>query len=360
MTARHGSFGGLGDREPLVATVGEPSGIGADVSLMAYLRREELGLPPFALLADPQMLRERAGRLGLSVGIREIAAPSDALRMFGTTLPVLPLAHRHLERPGAIDPANAPGTLEAIERAVSLATAGDASAVVTNPIDKKALYDAGFEHPGHTEYLAALCGAALGGIFTPVMLLAGPELACVPVTVHIPLSAVSKHLTTAMIVGTARIVARDLARRLGIERPRLAVAGLNPHAGERGSMGREDEAVVRPAVDALVAEGIDAFGPLPADTMFHPEARSRYDVALCMYHDQALIPAKTLAFDETVNTTLGLPIIRTSPDHGTASAIAGTGRARQHSFVAALRLADRMAENETRRGVRKDLVPALA
>ena len=217
------------------------------------------------------------------------------------------------------------------------------SALVTNPISKKALYDAGFRHPGHTEYLGALCGRRLGRVFTPVMLMAGPSLACVPVTIHIPLREVAATLTRALIVETGRIVARDCRGRLGIGHPRLAVAGLNPHAGERGAMGQEDEAVIRPAVAQLVAEGIDARGPLPGDTMFHAEARRTYDVALCMYHDQALIPAKTLAFDETVNVTLGLPIIRTSPDHGTAADIAGTGAARPQSFIAALRMAARMA-----------------
>ena len=226
---------------------------------------------------------------------------------------------------------------------------GRASAVVTNPIAKSALYKAGFEFPGHTEYLAALAERFAPGPHRAVMMLAGPDLRTVPVTIHIPLAEVPKRLTTELIVATGRIVARDLARRFGIAAPRIAVCGLNPHAGEDGAIGREDIEVVPPAVAALRAEGIDAFGPLPADTLFHAAARARFDAALGMYHDQALIPIKTLAFDEGVNVTLGLPFVRTSPDHGTAFEIAGTGRARPDSLVAALRLAAVLAGNEAAR-----------
>ncbi|WP_188906217.1 4-hydroxythreonine-4-phosphate dehydrogenase PdxA [Aureimonas endophytica] len=333
---------------PLALTVGEPSGIGPDVALAAFEARAALGLPPFLMLADPAMLHRRAARLGLSLAIEAIEAPEAAIDLFPRALPVLPLANRHEETPGRLDTANALGTIEAIDRAVRLVLEGRCCGIVTAPIDKKALYDAGFRHPGHTEYLADLCAAILGRPFMPVMLLAGPELSCVPVTIHIPLSEVPKQLTTELIVATARITARDLRERLGFPEPRLAVSGLNPHAGERGAIGEEDERVIRPAVEALRAEGIDAFGPLPGDTMFHPEARHGYDVALCMYHDQALIPAKTLAFDETVNVTLGLPLVRTSPDHGTASNLAGTGAARPASMIAAIRLAARMAERAGR------------
>jgi 4-hydroxythreonine-4-phosphate dehydrogenase len=328
---------------PLAVTVGEPSGVGADITLAAYARRAHRPLPVFALLADPAMLAARMARLGLTLAMRKVASIEEASSCFASHLPVLPLANRHHEAPGLIDARNAPATIEAIDRATQLALAGAAGAVVTNPIDKKALYDAGFRHPGHTEYLADLCTTALGRDFMPVMLLTGPALSCVPVTIHIPIADVPSVLTTALIIDTGRIVAREMRTRLGIPAPRLAFAGLNPHAGERGAIGQEDETIIRPAVEQLWAEGIDAVGPLPADTMFHPEARARYDVALCMYHDQALIPAKTLAFDETVNCTLGLPIIRTSPDHGTASGIAGTGTARPDSFIAALELAARMA-----------------
>jgi 4-hydroxythreonine-4-phosphate dehydrogenase len=328
---------------PLAVTIGEPSGVGADITLAAFAGRVGRPVPVFALLADPAMLAARMVRLGLTLPVREIASIDEAPSWFATSLPVLPLANRHRELPGVVDSANAAATIEAIDRATQLALEGAAAAVVTNPINKKALYDAGFRHPGHTEYLADLCARALGREFMPVMLLTGPDLSCVPVTIHIPIADVPAALTTGLIVETGRIVARELRTRLGIPAPRLAFAGLNPHAGERGAIGREDETIVRPAVEQLQAEGIDAVGPLPADTMFHPEARARYDVALCMYHDQALIPAKTLAFDQTVNCTLGLPIIRTSPDHGTAAGIAGTGTARPDSFVAALDLAARMA-----------------
>ncbi|WP_185983254.1 4-hydroxythreonine-4-phosphate dehydrogenase PdxA [Aureimonas mangrovi] len=329
--------------KPLAVTVGEPSGVGPDIILSSFNDRAALALPPFVVLADPAMLAARADRLGLSVEFRTVGMASEATALFAEVLPVLPLVNGHSEEPGRIDPANAFGTIEAIDRAVRLARDGEASAVVTCPIDKKALYDAGFAHPGHTEYLADLCAKAEGRTFTPVMLLTGPDLSCVPVTIHVPLAEVPALLTRELIEETARIVATDLKRRFGLKSPRIAVSGLNPHAGERGALGREDEAVIAPAVAALKAEGLDIVGPLPADTMFHPQARARYDVALCMYHDQALIPAKTLAFDETVNVTLGLPLIRTSPDHGTAADIAGTGKARPQSFIAALALAARMA-----------------
>jgi 4-hydroxythreonine-4-phosphate dehydrogenase len=260
-------------------------------------------------------------------------------------LPVVPLYARHVDSPGEPDPANAAGTIEAIDRAVADCLAGSAAAVVTCPIAKKPLYDAGFGFPGHTEYLAHLASRHTGKQVTPVMLLAGPDLRTVPVTIHIPLAEVPKVLTRELIVAVARITAADLKSRFGIARPRLAIAGLNPHAGEGGAMGQEDAAIVAPAVETLKAEGIDAVGPLPADTMFHPRARASYDAALCMYHDQALIPAKTLAFDEAVNVTLGLPFIRTSPDHGTAFDIAGRGIARADSLIAALRLARRLADS---------------
>ncbi|MBO0661984.1 4-hydroxythreonine-4-phosphate dehydrogenase PdxA [Jiella sp. MQZ9-1] len=336
--------GGAATREgpPLAVSIGEPSGVGPDI-LLALAAKRVPDLPGFFVLADPDMLAARAARLGLDVPIARIAAPEEAPGAFATALPVLPLANRHDEAPGRPDPANGAGTIEAIERAVACALDGRASAVVTGPIDKKALYDVGFRHPGHTEYLAELCATRTGAPVTPVMLLTGPDLACVPVTIHIPIRSVPEALTTDLIVATCRITAADYRQRLGVPKPRLAVSGLNPHAGEKGAIGNEDEAVIAPAVAMLRAEGIDAFGPLPGDTMFHPEARAGFDVAICMYHDQALIPAKTLAFDATVNVTLGLPIIRTSPDHGTAAAIAGTGKARPDSFRAAIAFAERMA-----------------
>lgn len=328
---------------PLAVSVGEPSGIGPDLVLACHRDRALFNLAPFFTVADPDMLASRAARLGLDIPIREIDLPEEAIGAFDTGLPVIRLANGHADDPGSTSPANAAGTIESIERATRYALEGRASALVTAPIEKKALYDSGFDHPGHTEFLAALCERHSGHRMQPVMLLTGPELSSVPVTIHIPLSDVPKVLTSELIIATGRIVARHLKRDFGIAEPRLAVAGLNPHAGEQGSMGREDIEIVTPAIERLRKDGISVSGPLPADTMFHAEARRSYDVALCMYHDQALIPVKTLGFDESVNVTLGLPIIRTSPDHGTAAAIAGTGQARAASFIAALTLAGRMA-----------------
>ena len=236
--------------------------------------------------------------------------------------------------------------MASIRRAVADVMAGAAAAVVTNPVAKNVLYNWGFAEPGHTEFLATLVQEATGKSLRPVMMLWSPELAVVPVTIHLPLREIFKQLSSELIVETGRIVARDLAARFKLAHPRLAIAGLNPHAGEAGTLGEEDRTIVAPAVARLVAEGIDARGPLPADSMFHERARASYDAALCMYHDQALIPIKTLAFDHAVNVTLGLPFVRTSPDHGTAFDIAGTGSADPTSLIAALRLAARLADGD--------------
>ncbi|MFL4976085.1 MAG: 4-hydroxythreonine-4-phosphate dehydrogenase PdxA [Microvirga sp.] len=325
----------------LALTQGDPAGIGPEITLKAWLRRDEIGLP-FCLLGDPDLMRRTVARLGLSVPV-ERATIADAADVFRRALPVAPVGDAAAAEPGKPDPATAAATLASIEEAVRLARAGEAAGLVTNPIAKHVLYQAGFSHPGHTEFLAALSVEPGRTPPHPVMMLWCEALAVVPVTVHIPLAQVPGTLTTELIVKAARIVDRDLRRRFGIARPRLALAGLNPHAGESGSLGDEDAAVVAPAVAALVREGIAASGPYPADTMFHAAARTGYDVALAMYHDQALIPIKTIAFDEGVNVTLGLPFIRTSPDHGTAFDIAGKGLARPDSLVAALRLAARLA-----------------
>jgi 4-hydroxythreonine-4-phosphate dehydrogenase len=325
--------------------MGEPAGIGPDVTLDVWRRRRAFGLPPFYCLADPDLLASRAKLIGTDCPI-EAVTPADAVECFDRALPVVPLSATVKASPGTPDSTNAQAVIEAIARAVGDVRAGLAAAVVTNPINKKALYDAGFRHPGHTEFLGTLSAAWTGRPGTPVMMLAGPELKAVPVTIHIPVKDVPAALSQPLIVETARIVAADLRRRFATPRPRIAVAGLNPHAGEGGAMGDEDERIVRPAIAALVAEGIDARGPLAADSMFHPAARATYDVALCMYHDQALIPAKTLAFSETVNVTLGLAFVRTSPDHGTALDIAGSGRADPTSLAAALRLAATLRANE--------------
>jgi 4-hydroxythreonine-4-phosphate dehydrogenase len=333
---------------PLAVTLGEPAGIGPDIALAAWSRRAELSLPPFYILADPAHLQRRAEKLGLDVAV-EIATPATAAAIFSRALPVVTLGMTATAAPGKPDNTSAPIAIASIDRAVADVLAGRASAVVTNPVAKSVLYKAGFTDPGHTEYLARLSFEATGDPAWPVMMLWAPEVAVVPVTIHIPFKDVPQHLTRDLIFETGRVVARDLVDRFGIARPRLAVAGLNPHAGEDGTLGKEDSLIVRPAIERLVADGIDARGPLPADTMFHAAARKTYDVALCMYHDQALIPIKTLAFDHGVNTTLGLPFVRTSPDHGTAFDIAGTGKADPSSLVAALKLAARLAAADQRR-----------
>ena len=327
---------------PLALTAGDPSGIGPDIALAAWATRAQHGVPPFVLLGDPALMRARARLLGLEVRIDE-ADFDSASALFDRALPVLPLASPFEDSPGRADAGNAAGIIESIDRAVAAVQAGLASAVVTLPIAKKVLYDAGFRHPGHTEYLAHLATARGEPEPLPVMMIAGPELRTVPVTIHVPIADVPRLLTTELIVRTSQVVAKDLRDRFGLDAPRLAVMGLNPHAGEDGSIGREDIEIIAPAVEGLRRDGINAFGPLPADTMFPPRARAAYDVALCMFPDQARIPAKTLAFDEGVNVTLGLPFIRTSPDHGTAFSLAGTGKARPDSLIAALRMADDMA-----------------
>lgn len=328
---------------PLALTQGDPAGIGPDITLAAWLRRGELGLTPFLFLGDPDVLAARARQLKLDVPLRE-ADPSTASRIFADALPVQPIAAGVQIVAGEPQVATAKGTIAAIETAVALSMSGAAAAVVTNPIAKSVLYDAGFGFPGHTEFLADLATRATGKPVMPVMLLAGPKLRAIPVTIHIPLKDVPGALTADLIVETCRITDHDLRTRFGIARPRLAIAGLNPHAGENGALGKEDAEIIHPAIEILRKDGIDAVGPLPADTMFHDDARRRYDVAICMYHDQALIPAKALGFDDSVNVTLGLPFVRTSPDHGTAFGIAGKGIAKEDSLVAALKLASEISK----------------
>ncbi len=328
--------------QPLALTLGEPAGIGPDLALAVWRRRAELDLPAFYIVADPDFLARRAKRLGLDVPLA-VVTPTSAAAAFPSALPVVAIDLAASAEPGRPDSSSAPAAVASIRRAVADVLAGSAAAIVTNPVAKNVLYNWGFAEPGHTEYLAKLVQEATGKSFRPVMMLWAPELAVVPVTIHLPLKEVFKQLSTELVVETGRIVARDLATRFHLKRPRLAVAGLNPHAGEEGTLGDEDRTIVAPAVAQLRAEGIEARGPLPADSMFHEQARATYDAALCMYHDQALIPIKTLAFDHAVNVTLGLPFVRTSPDHGTAFDIAGTGRADGTSLIAALRLAARLA-----------------
>ncbi|MEM9731850.1 MAG: 4-hydroxythreonine-4-phosphate dehydrogenase PdxA [Pseudomonadota bacterium] len=336
---------------PLILSIGEPAGIGPDIVLDLFVNRDRHTLPPFAVLADREHLTARAKHLRLDASIAQNLDdknPTAWLEALANgLLPVISLTnplHAQPSQPLASDGA---GVVEAITRGVELVQKGNASALVTLPINKKSLYDAGFDYPGHTEYLGALASQWPGAEnqSLPVMMLAGPALRAVPVTIHIPLVEVPKQLSEQAIMETARIMHRDLIKRFGISKPRIAISGLNPHAGEQGAMGQEDSTIIAPAIAQLQAEGITCFGPLPADTMFHGPARATYDAALCMYHDQALIPAKALAFDETVNVTLGLPFIRTSPDHGTAFDIAGTGKANPTSTLCAMQMAWDMAKS---------------
>jgi len=327
--------------KPLALTFGEPAGIGPDITIKAWLRRNELKLPPFYLLGDRDLLNERAKTLGLKIKLADVRA-EDALCTFGDALPIVATGHAATARPGLPDDTSADAAMASIRQAVADVVAGRASAVVTNPIAKSVLYRAGFRHPGHTEFLAELA-ATKGRTPQPVMMLWSPALVVVPVTIHLALRDAIARLSSELIVSTVRIVVADLKIRFGLANPRLAVSGLNPHAGEEGSLGTEDQTIVAPAIEILRSEGIEIRGPLPADTMFHDAARKTYDCAVCMYHDQALIPVKTLAFEEAVNVTLGLPFIRTSPDHGTAFDIAGSGWANPSSLIAALQLAARMA-----------------
>ena len=313
---------------PLALTMGEPAGIGAEIAAAAWRALRASG-PAFLLVDD---IRRHPGA-------RQVSGPEEAAAAFPQGLPVLhqPLAETAV--PGRLNPANAAATIASIDTAVALAKAGRVAGVVTNPIQKSTLYAAGFRHPGHTEYLFELAGTASA----PVMLLASEQLRVVPVTIHEPLKDAIARLTPDLIVEIAALTAAGLRQDFGLGAPRLAVAGLNPHAGEGGSLGREDLDIVAPAVARLRAMGIDARGPLPPDTMFTAGARPGYDVAICLYHDQALIPIKTLDMNGGVNVTLGLSIVRTSPDHGTALDIAGSGIADPASLIAALRLASQIA-----------------
>jgi 4-hydroxythreonine-4-phosphate dehydrogenase len=332
--------------QPLALTLGEPAGIGPDLTLSIWRRRVELDLPAFYIIGDIDFLKARGRALGLDVPLSVVTstdAGTDICTTFERALPVLPLDMAVTAVPGKPDATSAPAAIASIRGAVADVLKGRAAAIVTNPVAKNVLYQSGFAEPGHTEFLARLASEAMGKHVQPVMMLWSSELSVVPVTIHLPLKDVVTALTTDLIERTGRIVAHDLRTRFGVARPRIAVAGLNPHAGEDGALGEEDRTIVAPAVARLKAEGIDVLGPLPADSMFHERARATYDVAMCMYHDQALIPIKTLAFDHAVNVTLGLPFVRTSPDHGTAFDIAGTGKADPSSLIAALTLAARLA-----------------
>ncbi len=338
---------------PLALTMGEPAGIGAEIALKAWLGRERHRLPPFFLIDDPERLAAAARALGLELRVRRIAEPEEAAAVFTRALPVLAQPIERPVAPGRPDPANGSAVIAAIRRAAELALAGRVAAMVTNPIHKKSLHEAGFRYAGHTEFLAALSPGAP----TPVMMLVIPGLRVVPVTIHLPLARALASLERRAIVHCGRVTAAALVRDFGIGTPTLAVAGLNPHAGEAGELGREEIEAIAPAVAELREFGLSVAGPLPADTLFHPRARARYDAALCMYHDQALIPLKTIDFEHGVNVTLGLPLLRTSPDHGTAFDIAGQGVASPASLIAALTLAGEMAHRRRRAAAAR---PALA
>ncbi|MCZ2328562.1 4-hydroxythreonine-4-phosphate dehydrogenase PdxA [Bartonella sp. F02] len=329
---------------PLVVSSGDPAGIGPEIAIKAWNMRHIRHIPPFVLLADPEMIRSRAHFLKLTINIESVRI-NNLVDNFQTALPILPLKNKQNHQVGLPSPNNAAGIIEAIEQSVQLIQSGHACALITCPIAKKNLYDAGFKFPGHTEFLAYLAHKTSNKQYHPVMMLYGSQLKTIPITVHIPLSEVSSHLTRNLIIQTALITENSLKAQFAITSPRLAVAGLNPHAGENGGIGKEDIDIIVPSIQYLKQKGLNIVGPLPADTMFHDRARKMYDVALCMYHDQALIPVKTLDFDTTVNVTLGLPFIRTSPDHGTAFDIANKGIASPESFISALKLAEQLAKN---------------
>nr|WP_310524907.1 4-hydroxythreonine-4-phosphate dehydrogenase PdxA [Polymorphobacter sp.] len=320
---------------PLAVSMGDPAGIGPEILAAAWAARVAENLPPFFAIGD-----RRALEAVWSGPITTLAAPGDAAAAFDTGLPLVQVDDPGEIVPGDANLAGARCALDSLEIAVGLARNGFAGGIVTGPVSKVQLYNIGFNYPGQTEFVAERCGIAA---CNAVMMLAGPTLRTVPVTVHAPLSEVPRLLTTELIIAKARVTARALTRDFGIARPRLVLAGLNPHAGESGTLGREDLDIIRPAVEALLAEDIDARGPLSADTMFHAEARAHYDVALCMYHDQALIPLKTLHFEDGVNVTLGLPVVRTSPDHGTAFGIAGKSLANPRAMIEAIRMAGQCA-----------------
>jgi 4-hydroxythreonine-4-phosphate dehydrogenase len=334
-------------RRPLALTRGDPSGIGIEIALKAWLATHgDAAAEPFFLVADSALCQDVAQALGLTVPI-EICQPNEATRVFARALPLVALDATTVGQPGQPDIADALGTIASMQRCCELVAAGEASAIVTNPISKEVLHRVGYPHPGQTEFMGAMAERLYGIKARAVMLLWSPTLSVVPATIHVPVASVPGLVTEDLIIETVRVVAGDFTSRFGVARPRIAVTGLNPHAGEGGDMGREEIETISPALEHLLAEGYAVTGPHPADTLFHAAAREKYDVVVTMYHDQALIPIKTLAFDSAVNVTLGLPFVRTSPDHGTAFDIAGKGVADPSSLIAALQLAGRLARSDS-------------
>ncbi len=333
--------------KPILMTIGEPAGIGPELAIKLWAERNTHSIPPFVLLTDPAFIENRARLLGVEMIVKqwnENWSATDVQEAFSKALLYHPLNNSIEDAPTQLRAQNSLAVIEAIETAISLIQQDKASAVVTNPINKNALYEAGFKHPGHTEFLGELA-KQWGDTYRPVMMLAGPELRTVPATLHIPLKDVPEALNAQELTELMMITARELKDRLAIPSPRIAVTGLNPHAGEEGAMGSEDHDIILPAIQAAQEAGLTVSGPHPADTLFYAQKRKTYDAVIAMYHDQALLPVKTIAFDETVNVTLGLPFISTSPDHGTALDIAGKGIARPDSLLAALKMASEMAEH---------------
>ena len=329
---------------PLALTMGEPAGIGGEITLKIWANKKQNQVPPFFIIDDPSRLRMLARRLKIDIPIKEIRSPEAADKTFDEALPVLALPMEVKTKPGKPTTDTAKAVIYSIESAVKLVQDGRAGGVVTNPIAKSVLSEAGFKFPGHTEFLAHLSGIEKD----PIMMLASPELRVALATIHVSLKNAIEQLNKEKIIHVGKVCFESLRTDFAIAKPKIAVAGLNPHAGEKGSMGKEEIEVIIPAIKALQDAGINALGPYPSDTMFTATARKEYDVALCMYHDQGLIPLKTLGIDKGVNITLGLPFVRTSPDHGTAFDIAGSGDASEDSLVAALKMAAEMhiARNE--------------
>ena len=327
---------------PLALTMGEPAGIGAEITIKAWAQRHGRNLPAFVALDDPDRLRAEADRLNCRMPIKILDTLDDAEDIFETALPVFPVYLKEPNEDGKLNLANTRSVLDSIDTAVRLTLEGQCSGIVTNPIHKNILYEAGFNYPGHTEYLAKLCVCD----HDPVMMLTAQDLRVVPLTIHVPLKDVPGLITAELIQDKIKRTVAALQDDFGIDDPRVVVTGLNPHAGEEGSFGDEEQTVITPAIKDLQTQGYNIRGPLAADSMFHEDAREEYDVAVCMYHDQALIPLKTLDFHNGVNVTLGLRIIRTSPDHGCALNIAGKGIARPDSLAAAIALAGQLAKNK--------------